>query len=119
MEDQRAFEFWYENEVRSGRDPSKNGACPINISKPSYPFLPYPFFCGCAMPTEPEHKTDCYFFHEEHQMGATIPTCSYYHGGLGNCPCKDCKKYISKSEAYKMVLEKVNKTNPNDYKNDQ
>ena len=35
-------------------------------------------------------------------MGATIPCCTK-HFGLGCCPCKNCNKYISKEEAYRIV----------------
>lgn len=29
MEDQRAEEIWWKNEIRSGRDPSKRSDCPV------------------------------------------------------------------------------------------
>lgn len=38
MEDQRAEEIWWENEWRSGRDPSKSCGCPINAPVSNYPF---------------------------------------------------------------------------------
>lgn len=53
------------------------------------------------------HKTDCYFYDEEHDMGATIPICSYCGKGLGDCSCDDCEKYISKSDVYKLAVEKI------------
>lgn len=55
-----------------------------------------------------EYKTDCYFYEEVRDMAAHIPTCNY-HGKLGYCKCKDCPKYISRKEAFKMVREKVDK----------
>lgn len=114
MEDQRAEEIWWENEIRSGRDPSKYGSCPMDIPVPVYPTQYMPFtlsffgMCGCGVPRKAT-KEDCYFYHEEHQMGATIPTCSYHNNGLGDCPCEGCKKYIARSEVCKMVKESVDK----------
>lgn len=46
-------------------------------------------------------KTDCYYYHEEQDMGAHIPTCNRYCR-LGYCPCESCDKYLSKK-----VLDKV------------
>lgn len=114
MEDQRAEEIWWENEIRSGRDPSKYRGCPMGIPATSYhiQYMPYTlsFFgmCGCSGPQKIV-KEDCYFYHEEPQMGATIPTCSYHNKGLGDCPCEECKKYISRSDVYKMVKESAEK----------
>lgn len=103
MEDQAAFSAWYENDVRSGRAPGKAGGCPLDMPKPAYPA-----FCGCGFFPKREEKKDCFFYHEEHWMEGAISTCSYHNGGLGNCPCKDCKKYISKSDAHKLIVAKVN-----------
>lgn len=114
MEDQRAEEIWWENEIRSGRDPSKYGRCPMDIPAPVYqtqymPFtLSFFWMCGCGIPQKTT-KEDCYFYHEEHQMGSTIPTCSYHNKGLGDCPCEGCKKYIAQSEVCKMVKKAVDK----------
>lgn len=50
----------------------------------------------CGMPfgiQAEELKRDCFFYDEDHNMGATIPCCSY-HGGYGNCPCDGCEKYF-------------------------
>lgn len=107
MEDQNAFTVWYENEVRSGRDPSQFKGCPINIPPPVYPFSTFPSFCGCSMVQQKEHKKDCYFFHEDHDMGATIPFCSYHKGALGDCPCKDCENYLSNSDAHKIIMDAI------------
>lgn len=43
MEDQRAEEIWWENEIRSGRDPSKYGRCPMEIPALVYPSQYMPF----------------------------------------------------------------------------
>lgn len=52
------------------------------------------------------YKESCYFYHEERDMCATIPTCNYY-SQLGYCPCKECNKYISKAEVREMVRKIV------------
>lgn len=52
------------------------------------------------------YKEDCYFYHEERDMCATIPACSY-HAQLGYCPCQDCKKYFPKREVYGMIKKIV------------
>lgn len=59
---------------------------------------------------KPEHKRDCYFYEEVRDMVAHIHTCNY-HGKLGYCKCKDCPKYISGKEVFKMVKEKVDNKN--------
>lgn len=67
-------------------------------------------FCfGCGFEGTYKYKKDCFFFHEEKDMGATIPTCGYHSKSLGFCPCENCKKYISKSAAYKIVKAEVDK----------
>lgn len=115
MEDQRAEEIWWENERRSGRDPGKTCGCPVSFPpEPTYP-ITYPAYnpfallwmlCGCQKPL---HKTDCYFYFEERQMGGSIPTCSYYNKGLGDCPCEGCKKYVSNADISNIVKETVDK----------
>lgn len=62
--------------------------------------------CGCGM-VEQKEKTDCYFYHEEYDMGARIDICSYYDK-LGDCPCEGCDKYIKKSEVFEMVKKYIN-----------
>lgn len=53
------------------------------------------------------YKEDCYFYHEEIDMCATIPTCKYYLE-LGYCPCEECKnKYFPKEEVYGMIKKIV------------
>lgn len=115
MEDQRAEEIWWENEFRSGRDPSKVCGCPINIQPPTYP-ITYPSynsfalaFALCGRQERMTYKNDCYFYHEEKDMLATIPVCSYHKKGLGYCPCDSCQKYISNADVYKMAKDAVNK----------
>lgn len=71
----------------------------------SYNSIPPFFSCGCS--TEVKERTDCYFYHEEHDMGARIPFCSYHNKEFGHCPCKDCDKFLSKSEADKIINEYV------------
>lgn len=64
-------------------------------------------FCGCSENFRKE-KTDCYFYEEEKDMGATVPCCSYY-GGYGNCPCENCEKHFSKKDAYKIIRDYIDK----------
>lgn len=56
-----------------------------------------------------EHREDCYFYYESQEMGAHVPNCAYdekYEYGF--CPCNnDCKNYISKKEAYKLIKKIV------------
>lgn len=47
-------------------------------------------------------KRNCYFYHEEQDMGASIPTCNYYFK-LEYCPCENCEKHADKSEVYRLV----------------
>lgn len=109
MEDQRAEEIWWENEIRSGRDPSKGCGCPMSFpTEPTYPtYNPFALLWMLCGRQNPPYKTDCYFCHEERQMGGIIPTCSYHNKGLGYCPCENCKKYISKTDALKIVKDIV------------
>ena len=61
-------------------------------------------FCGCGINDKNPYKDDCYFYHEENQMGAIIKCCSL-HGGLGNCPCENCDKHLSRHDAFDIVME--------------
>lgn len=65
-----------------------------------------PFFGTCGCFNQPKEKTDCYFYHEEQDMGAHIPTCNYHHK-LGYCPCENCEKYIKRSDVFKIIKERV------------
>jgi hypothetical protein len=47
-------------------------------------------------------REDCYFYFEEHDMGARIPCCTR-HEGLGNCPCDGCEKYLTKADAARII----------------
>lgn len=58
----------------------------------------------------PKYKNLCYFYHEERDMCAIIPTCNYY-GQLGYCPCEDCNKYVPRGEAYGMIKKIVDESN--------
>lgn len=64
-------------------------------------------FCGCGMPiSDNRFREDCYFYYEEPDMGAHIPTCNYYKK-LGYCPCNKCDKFFDKSEVHSIIKEKV------------
>lgn len=78
----------------------------LNIGDMPRPtFSDFGCFPHCHM-EEPKEKRDCYFHHEEYDMGAHIDVCSYY-GKLGYCPCENCEKYIQKSEAFNIMKEYV------------
>lgn len=48
-------------------------------------------------------KHDCYWYHCEHQMGASIDCCTLA-SGLGDCPCSDdCCNYVSSIEVTKRL----------------
>lgn len=53
-------------------------------------------------------RKDCFHYHCERIMGASIDCCS--EKGLGICPCtEDCKDYVNKYEVYKYGLECIRK----------
>ena len=54
-------------------------------------------------------KRDCYFFSEEHDMGARIQTCLYSDVVFGKCECPGCTNFLSKTEADKIVRAAINK----------
>lgn len=59
-------------------------------------------FIGCGCTPKSTMRQDCYFYSEDMDMGAIIKCCSF-HGGYGYCPCGECDKFISKSEAYNII----------------
>ena len=65
-----------------------------------------PLYCGCGVEVPKKYKEDCYFYYEEPDMGAHIPTCNYF-GKLGFCPCDGCKKHIKNQEIFKKAKEMV------------
>lgn len=84
----------------------------LPVEKIRYPsaFGDYIPSCGaCFGNLIQEHKEKCFFFESVQDMGAHIPTCSYYSEGLGHCPCKDCDKFIDKSEAAAIVRDFIDK----------
>lgn len=48
------------------------------------------------------HREDCFYFSEVTDFGGHIPFCGVT-AQLENCPCRDCKNYISKSDAYQVI----------------
>jgi len=52
-------------------------------------------------------KEKCYFYSEFHDMGASIPCCNL-HDGLGVCPCEDCDKFLSRADAFDIILNHIN-----------
>ena len=69
---------------------------------------PKDWIYGCGVPYQKPYREDCYFYHAEPSMGGCISCCSL-HKGLGNCPCENCAKFLSKSDAFKIILNYVNK----------
>lgn len=65
--------------------------------------------CGCDIRTK-IYKENCYFYHEERDMCAVIPSCNYYQQ-LGYCPCEDCNKYVPRYEVYGMIKKIVDERN--------
>lgn len=66
---------------------------------------------------EPLIRRDCFFFHEEHDMGARIELCGYsdksYESSLSEgLNCRDCPIYISMAEVRGLVLEKLRERKP-------
>lgn len=77
--------------------------CPTFSNRGAY----FDHMCGCGIrDMKPERKRDCFFYHEEHDMGATIPCCGY-HGGYGNCPCDGCDKYVGFGTASMVIRAMV------------
>lgn len=71
-----------------------------------YSVLPKVNFCGSVLQDwREDFKTDCYFYTEDHDMGATIPWCSRDHKIIERQKCNGCKGYIAKSEIYKVALQ--------------
>lgn len=62
--------------------------------------------CGCEVGSP--HKEDCYFYSTVQDMGADISCCNL-HKELGNCPCKNCTKFLDESDAFKIIRDYVNK----------
>ena len=52
-------------------------------------------------------KRDCYWYHCEHDMGASIDCCTL-NDNIGDCPCTDdCKNYISSSEVTRQLKYRI------------
>ena len=64
-------------------------------------------FYGCGSDYQDKYKKDCYFYNEEHDMGATIPFCGYQSYASWVCPCKDCKHYLSKDTVHDLVMDYI------------
>lgn len=47
------------------------------------------------------YKTDCYWYAEWQDMGATVSQCG--KTSMGTCPCNKCAIYISKDFVRKLV----------------
>lgn len=82
----------------------------LNGPSPNEWQFQYPVFvygCGCGI--DRKEKTDCYFYREDHDMGATVPYC-LYHGGYGNCSCNGCNKYFPSRKAFGIIKMHVDES---------
>lgn len=61
------------------------------------------FYCGCFQPENEMYREDCYWFHEEHDMGARIPTCAKTKDYIIESCSKDCKNYISNTRVSELA----------------
>jgi hypothetical protein len=62
---------------------------------------------GCGMTVEEYEeptRRDCFFYYEDHDMGATIPNCKFGKS-YGDCPCEGCNKYVPRQEAVEIVMK--------------
>ena len=57
------------------------------------------------------YKTNCYFYNQDYDMGATISTCSYNPNNWvwGKCECLNCQNYLSKKDDNKIIRNYFNK----------
>lgn len=53
-----------------------------------------------------KQNEDCYYYNDVRDMGATIPTCDYYHK-LGYCPCEGCRIYIQNKMVSRIVRQYI------------
>ena len=65
------------------------------------------FLCGANK--QPDCKEDCYFYGEDHDMGATIRFCTYGKIEYGECPCNGCTHYLGKNDSDKIVRKALEK----------
>ena len=81
-----------------------------NIKSIKYPCGQYRIN-GCGLDfNQPKPKTDCYFYEETKDMGATIMyCCAQSEIEWDYCPCEKCDKYISNAEVNKIIREFIEK----------
>lgn len=74
-----------------------------NLPKPVYPFPQYPTcFQGCGCGDRAFLCDDCYFYYEEHDMGATMPCCSHLNTILESKK-PQCSYYFSRKRVRQIV----------------
>lgn len=64
---------------------------------------------GCNYEYYGTAKTDCFFYSSEINMGITIKTCMRGKPKRGECECNNCKNYLSKKDAIKILNEYLDK----------
>lgn len=47
-----------------------------------------------------DYNSDCYFYHEDQDMGATIPCCTWNKGPGYGMAARECKRYRYKCPGY-------------------
>lgn len=76
-----------------------------------YTFILQPCGCDCGK-NRNEFMAECYFYVEDHDMGARIDWCSQKHQVVGEMECNaECEFYISQMEVRKMVDDRLHETN--------
>lgn len=73
----------------------RTGFANCEVPKPSS-YVLQSCFCSCDID---DCKRDCYWYDEVQEMGAHIPIC----GKRDSVECRNCKYYLSKSEANKII----------------
>lgn len=68
------------------------------------PFTAYFSHCPCQCEMERKTKENCYWYHEEQDMGAHIPYCSK-RDLFPLEDCGDCSEYIDKRRKLKITVE--------------
>lgn len=73
----------------------RTGFANCEVPKPSS-YVLQSYLCSCDID---DHKRDCYWYDEAQEMGAHIPIC----GKKDSVECRNCKYYLTKSEANKII----------------
>lgn len=76
----------------------------MNFIKPKAAYFDYnaSFVCECNNGViQKVYKSECIFYAEDHDMGATIPYCLCC--GINDaCSCSECSKYIRRENSHEL-----------------